>query len=82
MERARVRELHNIAHFENVPSILNHGILCHRPRRACSIIQSPTRMCRHGEQRRVPGGLPLHRYACLRGPRRKRCCTGCSARHR
>ncbi len=66
MERARVRELHNIAHVENAPSILNHGILCHQ--RAArlqhqSVADEDVQARRAAT--RVPGGLPLHRYACL-----------------
>lgn len=66
MDRARIGELHNIAHFENVPSILKHGILCHR--RAArlqhrSVADADVQALRAAT--RVPGGLPLHRYACL-----------------
>lgn len=66
MDRARVRELHNITHFDNVPSILEHGILCHSRAarlRHRSVADEAVQARRAAT--RVPGGLPLHRYACL-----------------
>ncbi len=66
MDRARIRELHNIAHFENVPSILDRGILCHRQAsrlQHVSVADDDVQARRAAT--RVPGGLPLHRYACL-----------------
>jgi hypothetical protein len=66
MDRARIGELHNIAHFENVPSILRHGILCHRRATRLqhrSVADEEVQARRAAT--RVPGGLPLHRYACL-----------------
>ncbi|MBW3614675.1 MAG: DUF4433 domain-containing protein [Actinobacteria bacterium] len=66
MDRARLRELHNIAHFENIPSILERGILSHRHARHVQhqSVADEDVQARRAETR-VPGGLPLHRYACL-----------------
>lgn len=66
MDRSRIRELHNIAHFQNIPSILSRGILSHRHARRVehhSVADESVQARR--AQTRVPGGLPLHRYACL-----------------
>lgn len=66
MDRARIRELHNIAHFENVPSILDRGILCHRQAsRLQHVSVADEEVQARRAATRVPGGLPLHRYACL-----------------
>jgi hypothetical protein len=66
LDRSRVTELHNIAHFENVRSILEQGILCNRlvskrPHR--SIASEEVQAIRAGKK--VPNGLPLHGYANL-----------------
>src|SRR5438105_554512 len=66
MDRARVRELHYITHFANVPSILQRGILSHRradklPHHSVADAEVQARRAAV----RMPGGTPLHRYACL-----------------
>ena len=66
MNRASLDELHYIAHFNNLPSILQTGILSHT--RAATHI--PTSVASQDVQdrragRRVPGGRRLHNYANL-----------------
>jgi len=66
MNRTDLRELHNIAHFANLPSILTHGILSHnraRKRNPTSIANQEVQEIRHSKS--VPGGRPLHDYANL-----------------
>jgi hypothetical protein len=66
MTRDDLTELHNINHLENLPSILQRGILSHaRAARvkhqsvAMEVIQT------RRSQVRVPGGRRLHEYANL-----------------
>ena len=66
MRRDELAELHYITPIANVPSILSHGILCHR--RASKILHDS--VAKPGVQSRravkvVPGGGPLHNYANL-----------------
>jgi hypothetical protein len=66
MRRERIHELHFIAAFRNVSSILKHGILCHE--RAQSIAHASVANDEIQQRRahvEVPGGLALHRYANL-----------------
>lgn len=59
-------ELHYITLIRNVPSILRHGIVCHRAAArlgAISIADPSVQDIR--AQKRVPGGLHLHEYAPL-----------------
>lgn len=66
MRRARVRELHYITHFDNVPSILDRGILSHHRARAIghtSVADEAVQELRAATA--VPGGGRLHAYACL-----------------
>src|SRR5207249_8408004 len=56
MNRTDLRELHNIAHFANLPSILTHGILSHnraRKRNPTSIANQEVQEIRHSKS--VPG---------------------------
>jgi hypothetical protein len=73
MNREDIHELHCITPLANVPSILSHGILCHR--RAARIRHESVAKQRVQDDRakvRVPGGKPLHEYAnlyfCARNP--------------
>lgn len=69
MERTDVAELHYIAHIDNLDSILDHGILSrYRAKRllggSMKSIANPEILARR-DNRRIPGGLPLNRYANL-----------------
>jgi hypothetical protein len=66
MRREELDELHYITPIENVPSILQHGLLSHR--RAASVPHSSVAMEVIQERRRdaiVPGGRRLHDYVNL-----------------
>jgi hypothetical protein len=62
----RVTELHNIMPIADIPSVLAHGILCHRDaaRLAHDDVSMPVIQERRAKVQ-VPGGLRLHRYANL-----------------
>lgn len=73
MQRNQIRALYFITPFVNVPSILHHGILCHRS----ATWLRPESIADPGVQQRrskvtVPGGHALHSYAnlyfCARNP--------------
>jgi hypothetical protein len=73
MKRSDLRELHYITPIQNVPSIMNHGILCHQKARQlnhASVAMQEVQDIR--SRKRVPGGLPLHAYVnlyfCARNP--------------
>lgn len=62
----RVTELHNIMSITNMPSVSEHGILCHAS--ASRLDHYDVSMQSIQERRdkvQVPGGLKLHRYANL-----------------
>jgi hypothetical protein len=64
MDRDRVNELHYIAHFDNVASILDRGVLSHRLAAKVghrSVASEEVQAIRAAKV--VPNGLPLHRYA-------------------
>ncbi len=66
ISRARLSELHYIAHMSNLDSIVRRGILSNRkaaPYATTSIANSDVQEIR--EAKRVPQGLPLHEYANL-----------------
>jgi ssDNA thymidine ADP-ribosyltransferase, DarT len=66
MTRDELSELHYITRIENVPSILAAGILSNqksRYRTRKSIAHQAVQELRSKVQ--VPGGRPLHEYACL-----------------
>lgn len=62
----RVTELHNIMPIANIPSVIEHGILCHE---AASRLEHYDVSMQTIQDKRdkvqVPGGLKLHRYANL-----------------
>jgi hypothetical protein len=63
---ARVTEFHCIMPLENIPSVLEHGILSHE--RMASLPHRSVAMQGVQERRdlkQVPGGLKLHQYANL-----------------
>jgi hypothetical protein len=62
----QVREFHNIMPIENIPSVMEHGILSHEriaklPHRDVSMAGVQNLR----DQKRVPNGLRLHQYANL-----------------
>lgn len=66
MRRDEINELHYITAIANVPSILEHGILCHSA--AGKLAHQDISMASVQDIRstkRVPGGLLLHEYAPL-----------------
>jgi len=73
MNRAELQELHYITQIDNVPSILQHGILSHS--RASCLTHKSMAMPEIQDRRSsvvVPNGRPLHEYAnlyfCARNP--------------
>jgi hypothetical protein len=73
MLRAELTELHFITHIDNLPSILEFGILSHNQmlkRQHVSVAMQEVQDLRAGKL--VPGGLRLHDYAnlyiCARNP--------------
>jgi hypothetical protein len=73
VERAELVELHYIAPIDNVPSIVQTGIVSHR--RAANLRHQSVSMPEVQDKRAkvmVPGGRPLHDYAnlyiCARNP--------------
>ena len=66
LRRADLQELHCITPLANVPSIVRFGILCHERARAVDHISvANAEVQARRASKRVPGGLPLHRYANL-----------------
>ena len=66
MDRAQLAELHYITAIENLPSILQHGVLSHL--RAARLQHRSVAMAEIQDRRsrkRVPGGRALHEYANL-----------------
>jgi hypothetical protein len=73
LDRHDLKELHFITLIENVPSIVQHGILSHR--RAARLSHASIAMPEIQNRRKrvvVPGARPLHEYAnlyiCARNP--------------
>ncbi|MDI6760744.1 MAG: DUF4433 domain-containing protein [Candidatus Brocadiaceae bacterium] len=66
MIRSEIKELHFIAHIDNLPSIVERGILCHN---RVKKIQHTSVADQEIQDRRdkvvVPGGLKLHDYVNL-----------------
>jgi hypothetical protein len=66
MQREELKELHYITHLDNVSSIKERGLLCHRQASKIahlSVADPGVQDRRKGK--RVPGGLLLHDYANL-----------------
>jgi ssDNA thymidine ADP-ribosyltransferase, DarT len=66
MERAELRELQYITPIANIPSILQHGIVCYDRAQtlgAVSVANAEVQEIRAA--RRVQGGKSLHSYVCL-----------------
>jgi len=73
MKRSDLHELHYITPIQNVPSIMNHGILCHQKARQlnhASVAMQEVQEIR--AKKTIPGGKPLHSYVnlyfCARNP--------------
>lgn len=73
MRRDEVEELYFITPMENLPSIMRHGILCHK--KAAKVLHRSIAMNEIQKKRAqvaVPSGRPLHEYAnlyfCARNP--------------
>lgn len=66
MTRQEVKELHYITPIENIPSILQHGILCHRlaKKHIHRSVAMPEVQARRASKR-LPQGGSLHDYANL-----------------
>lgn len=66
MQRKEIKELHYITHVDNVPSILQRGILSNQdgqrvPHKSVADEEVQSRRA----ERTIPGGLHLHQYANL-----------------
>ncbi|MCC7076804.1 MAG: DUF4433 domain-containing protein [Acidimicrobiia bacterium] len=66
MDRSDVRELHYIAHVDNLSSIMQRGILCKKAvgglaHRSVANVEVQERRA----TRRIPGGLQVHEYVPL-----------------
>lgn len=58
-----IKELHYIAHLENIPSILGKGILCHNKIKKTTFKDiSLTEVQERRLKKRIPGGGSLHNY--------------------
>jgi hypothetical protein len=73
MKRSDLHELHYIAPIQNIPSIMNHGILCHQKARQlnhASVAMQEIQEIR--AKKAIPGGRPIHSYVnlyfCARNP--------------
>src|SRR4030095_12991878 len=66
MERTELLELHYITHINNVPSIINYGILSHQKAAKYNHISvAMEKVQAKRSARGVPQGQPIHAYACL-----------------
>jgi hypothetical protein len=66
MNREKLTELHNITAIANLVSITQHGIVCHhRAKNLGGISIALEEIQARRVDKRVPGGLLLHDYACL-----------------
>jgi len=66
VNRSELTELHYITPVQNVPSILQHGVLCHQLAERVaheSVAMQEVQDLR--ARKTVPGGLPLHQYVNL-----------------
>lgn len=73
MKRSDLHELHYITPIQNVPSIMNHGILClHKAKRLNHTSVAMQEIQEIRAKKIVPGGKPLHTYVnlyfCARNP--------------
>lgn len=66
MDRTELIELHYITHIDNIPSIINHGILSHQQAAKYNPISvAMNEIQARRSARVVPQGQPIHAYACL-----------------
>jgi len=73
MKRSDLRELHYITPIQNVPSIMEHGILClHEAKRLNHTSVAMQEIQDIRAKKTIPGGKPLHSYVnlyfCARNP--------------
>jgi hypothetical protein len=73
MKRSDLHELHYITPIQNVPSIMNHGILCHQKVRQLNHASVAMQEIQEIRAKKViPGGKPIHSYVnlyfCARNP--------------
>jgi hypothetical protein len=73
MKRSDLHELHYITPIQNVPSIMNHGILCHQKVRQLNHASVAMQKIQEIRAKKViPGGKPIHSYVnlyfCARNP--------------
>lgn len=58
--------LTNITHLSNIPSIIQQGLLCYENTKNIAHVSVALEgVQRRRDQKRVPNGLPLHKYASL-----------------
>lgn len=65
-QATKIRYFTNITHIDNIVSIMAHGILCYE--KSCEIEHVSVALegvQKRREQKSVPNGMPLHRYASL-----------------
>lgn len=61
-----IKELHYITHIENIPSILENGILSHNLTKSIHHNSVASQMVQQRrENKKIPGGMRLHDYANL-----------------
>ncbi len=66
MKPEELRDPHFITHVDNLPSLLNRGILSHsRAERIAHVSVANEGVQGRRQARRIPGGLRLHEYANL-----------------
>ena len=73
MKRSDLHELHYITPIQNVPSIMDHGILCHQKAKQLNHASVAMQEIQEIRAKRViPGGKPIHSYVnlylCARNP--------------
>jgi len=73
MKRSDLHELHYITPIQNVPSIMNHGILCHQKAKQLNHASVAMQEIQEIRAKKViPGGKPIHSYVnlyfCARNP--------------
>jgi hypothetical protein len=66
LQRDELHELHFITPIANLPSIAQHGIVCHRRAKSLGAVSIALEGVQERRSvKRVPEGLMLHDYACL-----------------
>lgn len=69
-------ELYYIVRLDNIPSIIQHGILCHDDaEKHDHVTIALEQVQERRENKSVPQGLPLHKYVNLYFNLEIRCCS-------